>query len=63
MPYKYVVPTDSAPFNEAPEPILEALRRMLWAGQHIIPNSQFEAFNELLAVGYFEGMKMGVSSI
>ena len=62
MPYKYVVPTHSAPFNEAPAPILEALRRMLWAGQHAVPEGAFQAFNELLAVGYFEGMKMGVSS-
>ncbi|KAI9804405.1 MAG: hypothetical protein M1825_001304 [Sarcosagium campestre] len=59
MPYKYVVDVDSKGFDEAPRPIIRALRRMTWAGQESILDGSFQKFNELLAVGYFEEQKMG----
>lgn len=62
LPYKYVVDVDSKGFSEAPKQILEGVRRMTWAGKYIVGDEAFKPFNELLAVGYFEGCKMGVRS-
>ncbi len=61
MPYKYVVATESKSFGEAPDVILAALARLDWAGRK--STADFKSFNELLAVGYFEGSKMGVCII
>ena len=58
MPYKYVVAVDSKGFNEAPPPIISALKRLEWAASASVHT--FKTFNELLAVGYFEDGKMGV---
>ena len=62
MPYKYVVEVDSKSFGGAPQPILDALQRLTWAGKRTVGDGTFREFNELLAVGYFEEGKMDVSS-
>lgn len=53
---------DSKGFSEAPHEILESVRRMTWAGKYFITDGSFVDFNELLAVGYMEKCKMGVSA-
>ena len=62
MPYDYVAVADSAPFSKAPHAILGALNRLTWAGDYATKGSPHAPRNELLAVGYMESMKMGVSS-
>ncbi|MCJ1400048.1 hypothetical protein MMC11_003251 [Xylographa trunciseda] len=59
MPYKYVVAVDSKGFNEAPAPIIDALKSLEWAARQSVHDNTFKSFNELLAVGYFEDGKMG----
>lgn len=63
MPYKYVVAVDSKGFNEAPDEILSSLGRLSWATRQAVVGTGDEYLppNELLVIGYFEGMKMGVS--
>lgn len=64
MPYKYVVSVDSKPFNEAPGEILRALGRLCWATKEAVsPDEYFHPPNELLALGYFEDMKIGASLV
>lgn len=58
MPYKYVVSTNSKPFSQAPNPIMAVISRLKWATQQVA-GSSYDAYNELLAVGYFAGNKMG----
>ncbi len=61
MPYNYVVGHDnSTSLADAPEAIKEAVRRMTWAAKRIVPDEDFVDFNELLAIGYLETMKMTV---
>ena len=62
LPYDYVVSHEdnSTPFHAAPTQIREVLRRVTWAAQHIVGEQDTNPFNEVLAVGYFEGGKMGV---
>lgn len=61
LPYDYVVGHDnSTSLADAPEAIKEAVRRMTWAAKRIVPGGDFLNFNEVLAVGYLEAMKMGV---
>ena len=60
MPYKYVVAVDSKGFNEAPPPIINALKRLELSAKASVYDGSFTSFNELLAVGYFEEGKMGV---
>lgn len=62
MPYKYVVSVDSKGFDEAPPEIMRALGRLTWATEHAI-NAAGDTFlppNELLMLGYFEDMAIGV---
>ncbi|KAJ5947833.1 hypothetical protein N7466_000848 [Penicillium verhagenii] len=61
MPYKYVVSVRSKGFDEAPECILRALGRLTWATQEAVTAAGEKALlpNELLALGYFQGMKIG----
>lgn len=63
MPYKYVVSVDSKGFNEAPDEILCALGRLSWATEKTVVDTgdKFLPPNELLMLGYFEDMKIGVS--
>ncbi|KAJ5177083.1 uncharacterized protein N7482_002960 [Penicillium canariense] len=61
MPYKYVVSVDSRAFSGAPPVILAALGRLSWATEKAVINAGDDYLppNELLALGYFEGMKIG----
>lgn len=63
MPYKYVVSVASKGFNEAPDAILRCLGRLTWATEQAVTAAGGLVLppNELLALGYFEGMKIGVS--
>lgn len=63
MPYKYVVAVESKSFGDAPAGIIDALQRLTWAGKRTVQDGAFEEFNELLAVGYFQNGKMGVSRL
>ncbi|KAI9676062.1 MAG: hypothetical protein M1817_000805 [Caeruleum heppii] len=60
MPYKYVVEVASKPFSEAPNVLVQALHRIIWAGEKSVNDGSFDdaKFNEMLTVGYFEGQKM-----
>ena len=60
MPYKYILDVGTKAFKDAPAPILTALQRLRWAGKEV-GQTEEEQFNELLAVGYYAGGKMGVS--
>ena len=62
MPYKYVVSVDSKGFDEAPNDMLHALGRLSWATEKAVVSSgdQYSPPNELLTLGYFEEMKIGV---
>ena len=61
MPYNYVVGHDnSTSLADAPAGIKEAIRRMTWAAKRNIADTDFIDFNEVLAIGYFETMKMNV---
>jgi hypothetical protein len=64
MPYKYVVSVDSKGFNEAPDAVTGALGRLAWATRKAVEGTG-DAFlppNEMLVLGYFEDMKIGVST-
>lgn len=63
MPYKYVVSVDSKSFADAPPVILRALGRLTWATRDSMENkAEFQPPNELLTLGYFEDMSIGVCS-
>ena len=59
MPYKYVISVDSKGFDEAPVEIMFALGRLDWATRKAVGTGARKP-NELLAVGYFQDMSMGV---
>ncbi|KAB8237547.1 uncharacterized protein BDW43DRAFT_321906 [Aspergillus alliaceus] len=61
MPYKYVVSVKSKGFDEAPKVILRALGRLKWATEKALDRARdiARAPNEMLVLGYFEGMKIG----
>ena len=61
MPYKFVTAVDSKPFSDAPKPVIDALRRLTWAGQKSVDGDEFAKFNELLVLGYFEEQTINVS--
>lgn len=65
MPYKYVVSVDSKGFSEAPDEILRALGRLSWAAEKAVVDTADSYFppNELLMLGYFEDMKIGVGPL
>lgn len=65
VPYKYVVSVDSKAFSDAPAEILTALSRLSWATEKAVTRvgGQYQPPNELLALGYFEQMKIGVSRV
>ena len=61
MPYKYVVSVDSKGFDQAPDEILRALGRLTWATEMAVGTQDtFLPPNEMLTLGYFEDMKIGV---
>ncbi|KAF3396404.1 hypothetical protein F1880_006750 [Penicillium rolfsii] len=61
VPYKYVVSVDSKAFSDAPAEIMTALGRLSWATEQAVTRvgDQYQPPNELLALGYFEKMKIG----
>lgn len=65
MPYKYVVSVDSKGFDEAPDDILRALGRLSWATEKAVTSAGgvYQAPNELLILGYFAEMSVGVSKL
>lgn len=62
MPYKYIVSVDSKGFDEASDEMLRALGRLTWATEKAVtdPGDEFLPPNELLTLGYFDEMKIGV---
>ncbi|KAE9365208.1 hypothetical protein N431DRAFT_420140 [Stipitochalara longipes BDJ] len=66
-PYKYSVAQESTAFGDAPPVILKVLKRLTWAGKEAVMgghdtvegDEEFQSFNELLSVGYFENSHMG----
>lgn len=62
MPYKYIVSVDSKGFDEASDEMLRALGRLTWATERAVSDSgdRFLPPNELLTLGYFDEMKIGV---
>ncbi|RDW62154.1 hypothetical protein BP6252_11587 [Coleophoma cylindrospora] len=60
-PYKYGVSVLSKGFDEAEPVIMKAVQRLTWAGKHAITDdiADFQPFNELLSIGYFEGTHIG----
>ena len=64
LPYNYIVGHDnSTNLADSPEAIKEAVRRMTWAAKRTVPHGEFLDFNELLAIGYLESMKMNVCAL
>ena len=64
MPYKYVVSVDSKGFDKAPDEILRSLGRLSWAEKAVASTGgDFLPPNELLMLGYFEDMKIGVNDL
>jgi hypothetical protein len=59
MPYKYVVSVDSKGFDQAPAEIMYALGRLSWATKQAV-GEEAVAPNELLTLGYFDKMSIGV---
>lgn len=64
--YKFHVKQDSKAFFDAPEVILEAMKKLFPAGKTasgVDPSGSqnFQGFNECLSVGYFGNAHMGVS--
>lgn len=60
-----MVSVDSKAFSDAPPEILTALGRLSWATEQAVTRvgGQYQPPNELLALGYLEEMKIGVSQI
>lgn len=62
MPYKYIVSVDSKGFDKASDEMLRAMGRLTWATEKAVASAgeQFLPPNELLTLGYFDEMKIGV---
>lgn len=61
MAYNYIVGQENTALEDAPAVVKNALGRMTWAGRHHANGAKFVDYNEVLALGYFEGGKIGVS--
>lgn len=63
MPYKFIVPVDDHGFAGAPDVALRGLGRLVWATETaaLSEGDCFRQPNELLVLGYFKGMHIGVS--
>lgn len=64
MPYKYIVSVDSKGFDKASDEMLRAMGRLTWATEKAVASAggAFLPPNELLTLGYFDEMKIGVCS-
>ncbi|KAJ5688953.1 hypothetical protein N7462_003345 [Penicillium macrosclerotiorum] len=60
-PYKYIVSVDSKAFKDASDDLMKCLGRLSWATEKAVVHAGhlYRAPNELLVLGYFEGMKIG----
>ena len=56
-----MVAVGSESFRAAPAEIRDAMQCLEWAASSSVPYETNQGFNEMLAVGYFESNKMGVS--
>lgn len=58
-----MVSVDSKGFDEASDDVLRALGRLSWATEKAVINAGdvYQAPNELLILGYFEDMRIGVN--
>lgn len=63
MPYKFSAEVETTPFDKAPDVIMRALHRMIWAGNKASENEPLMKLNELLVLGYFKDQQIGVSCI
>ena len=61
LSFFFIKHLDSAPFSEAPPAIMESLNRLTWAGSEAVRGQYYPPRNELVAVGYMETQRMGVS--
>ncbi|KAJ5272615.1 hypothetical protein N7478_007740 [Penicillium angulare] len=64
MHYKFAVAVESKDFSETPDCVIQSLGRLAWATKDIMGDYGEHAIktwlpNELILIGYFEGMKMG----
>lgn len=62
MPYSYSAKAAhlSVAFSNAPDPVIAALGRLIWAGKRVLPNGAFDdKLNELLLCGYMNDNSMG----
>ena len=60
LPYKYIVQVEGSGFSEAPNPVIHALHRLIWAGRRAVTSGECKAFNEILTVGYMDKGEMKV---
>ncbi|KAH8712265.1 hypothetical protein GQ44DRAFT_829984 [Phaeosphaeriaceae sp. PMI808] len=70
MPYKFIAATASRPFSPVADPITSTRSRLNWAAKHLFAQEtgktmaevtsvwKEKEFNEVLALGYFEGQKI-----
>lgn len=65
MKYKYAAEVGTIPFSEAAPQLMHAMGRLTWATRHVVDmaGDDYLRPNELLMLGYFESMKIGVSDI
>lgn len=59
--YKYIAKANSTPFKDAPKVVTRAMGRLNWAAKVSLNGKPFAGLNEVLVVGYFVEMGMGVS--
>ncbi|KAI4175362.1 MAG: hypothetical protein LQ343_001737 [Gyalolechia ehrenbergii] len=59
MPYKFSAEVETTPFDKAPDVIMRALHRMIWAGNKASENEPLMKLNELLVLGYFKDQQIG----
>jgi hypothetical protein len=65
MKYTYAAEVGTIPFRKASSQLMHAMGRLRWATEHVvsIAGDTYLKPNELLMLGYFEGMKIGVSNM
>lgn len=61
LPYAFSADVPSISFREAPAVVINALRRMDWAGRIAAEGEGYQRPNEVLVLGYLEGQAIGVS--
>ncbi|KAI4178299.1 MAG: hypothetical protein L6R41_008449 [Letrouitia leprolyta] len=59
MPYKFSAEVATTPFSSAPDVIMKALHRMIWAGNKASEDEPLMKLNEVLVLGYFKDQKIG----